>query len=83
MVSTFRYWSFKSLDFGRPHSYRVALPIAAMILVLAFYPEAFLPVMASAYALSGPLIWLAHRIGIGRPPTPPTDPPQPPHPTPA
>ena len=58
MVSTFRYWSFKSLDFRRPHSYRVALPLAAMILLLAFYPEAFLPVMALAYALSGPTLWL-------------------------
>ncbi len=47
MVSTFRYWSFKSLDLARPRSYRIALPIAAVILLLAFYPEAFLPVVAS------------------------------------
>jgi CDP-diacylglycerol---serine O-phosphatidyltransferase len=74
MVSTFRYWSFKSLDFRRPHSYRVALPLAAMVVLLAFYPEAFLPVMASAYALSGPLIWLVNRAGFGRPaPPPPPD----------
>jgi CDP-diacylglycerol--serine O-phosphatidyltransferase len=62
MVSTFRYWSFKSLDLARPRSYRTALPIAAAILLLAFYPEAFLPVVASLYALSGPLGWLAGRI---------------------
>jgi phosphatidylserine synthase len=49
----------KSLDFRQPHSYRMALPLAAMILLLAFYPEAFLPVMALAYALSGPVLWLA------------------------
>jgi CDP-diacylglycerol--serine O-phosphatidyltransferase len=66
MVSTFRYWSFKALDLRQPHSYRMALPLAAMILLLAFYPEAFLPVMASAYALSGPVLWLANRAGIGR-----------------
>lgn len=71
MVSTFRYWSFKSLDFRQPHSYRMALPLAAMILVLALYPEAFLPVMAMAYALSGPILWLANRAGIGRVPSPP------------
>jgi len=71
MVSTFRYWSFKSLDFRRPRSYRAALPLAAMILLLAFYPEAFLPVMALAYVLSGPLLWLANRVGLGRPSGPP------------
>lgn len=71
MVSTFRYSSFKSLDFRRPHSYRVALPLAAMILLLAFYPEAFLPVMASAYALSGPVLWLLNRAGVGRSSAPP------------
>lgn len=71
MVSTFRYWSFKSLDFRQPHSYRMALPLAAMILLLAFYPEAFLPVMAGAYALSGPALWLANRAGFGRPSPPP------------
>lgn len=74
MVSTFRYWSFKSLDFRRPHSYRMALPLAAIILLLAFYPEAFLPVMAMAYALSGPVLWLANRAGLGRPSAPPPAP---------
>ena len=73
MVSTFRYWSFKSLDFRQPHSYRMALPLAAMILLLAFYPEAFLPVMAIAYALSGPALWLAGRAGFGRPAAPPPE----------
>ena len=71
MVSTFRYWSFKSVDFRRPHSYRVALPLAAMILLLAFYPEAFLPVMALAYALSGPTYWLLNRVRFGRAEPPP------------
>ena len=71
MVSTFRYWSFKSLDFRRPHSYRMALPLAAVILLLAFYPEAFLPVMAMAYAISGPILWLASRAGFGRTSVPP------------
>jgi len=62
MVSTFRYWSFKNLDLRRPRSYRVALPIAALVLLFAFYPEAFLPVVATAYALSGPVGWLAGRL---------------------
>lgn len=73
MVSTFRYWSFKSLDLRRPRSYRVALPIAALILLLAFYPEAFLPVVAIAYALTGPAGWLFGRLtrrGSQGPPAP-------------
>ena len=73
MVSTFRYWSFKSLDFRRPHSYRIALPLAGMLLLLAFYPEAFLPVMALAYAISGPVLWLLNRAGFGRPSPPPAE----------
>lgn len=71
MVSTFRYWSFKALDFWQPRSYRMALPLAAVILLLAFYPEAFLPVMAMAYVLSGPVLWLANRAGLGRSTGPP------------
>lgn len=62
MVSTFRYWSLKGLDLSRPRSYRTALPIAAAILLLAFYPEAFLPVVATLYALSGPAAWVVGRI---------------------
>jgi CDP-diacylglycerol--serine O-phosphatidyltransferase len=61
MVSTFRYWSFKSLDLARPRSYRVALPIAAAALLLALRPKAFLPVIAIVYALSGPFGWLVGR----------------------
>lgn len=62
MVSTFRYWSFKRIDLGRRRSYRVALPIAGLILLLAFYPEAFLPVVTMVYALSGPAGWLIGRV---------------------
>jgi CDP-diacylglycerol--serine O-phosphatidyltransferase len=67
MVSTFRYWSLKSLHLRERRSYRVALPLAAILLVLAFWPELFLPGIAVAYALSGPLLWLVGRLaGRGR-----------------
>ena len=36
MVSTFRFWSLKAVDFRRRRSYRVALPLAAMVVLLAF-----------------------------------------------
>jgi CDP-diacylglycerol--serine O-phosphatidyltransferase len=66
MVSTFRYWSLKALDLRKPFSYRVALPLAAIVLLLAFYPEAFLPAIAGIYAASGPLLWLIGRLRPGR-----------------
>lgn len=71
MVSTFRYWSLKSLDLRRPFSYRVALPLAAIALLLAFYPEAFLPAMAATYVAAGPLLWLVGRFRSSRGPVSP------------
>ncbi len=62
MVSTFRYWSGKAIDLRRPRSYRVALPIAALLVLLALEPAAFLPVVAVLYAASGPLHWLWNRL---------------------
>ncbi|MGE0639065.1 MAG: CDP-diacylglycerol--serine O-phosphatidyltransferase [Thermoanaerobaculia bacterium] len=69
MVSTFRYWSFKSIDLRKPRSYRVALPIAACVVVLAFYPEAFLPALSTVYAASGPVQWLVGRLRSPRDPS--------------
>jgi len=66
MVSTFRYWSLKALDFRRPRSYRMALPIAAIVLVLAFWPELFFPGFTVAYAASGPLGWLLGKLAPKR-----------------
>jgi len=63
MVSTFRFWSLKALDFRQRRSYRMALPLAAVVLVLAFWPSFFFPGFATAYAFSGPLGWLLGRMG--------------------
>lgn len=67
MVSTFRFWSGKSVDLKRPHSYRVALPIAAALALLALEPAAFLPVVTVLYAASGPLLWLWSRFATRTP----------------
>jgi CDP-diacylglycerol--serine O-phosphatidyltransferase len=75
MVSTFRYWSLKALDLRKPFSYRVALPLAAIVLVLAYYPEAFLPALAIVFSASGPLHWAIGRLRHGRAGAPPTVPP--------
>lgn len=58
MVSTFRYWSFKELDPKRRWSFRVALPIAALLLLVLLHPAAFFLTVSLAYATSGPLLWL-------------------------
>lgn len=58
MVSSFRYYSFKELDPRRRWSFRIALPIAAVLLLLALHPAGFFLVVSGTYALSGPLLWL-------------------------
>jgi CDP-diacylglycerol---serine O-phosphatidyltransferase len=55
MVSTFRYRSFKQFDLRRRWSYRAFVPIAAIVLVVAFRPRAFFLAIAMAYTLSSPL----------------------------
>lgn len=66
MVSTFRYRSVKGLDPRRRVSYRVAVPIAAIILVLYYAPYAFFATFAMLYAASGPALWLWGRLRHGR-----------------
>ena len=55
MVSTFRYWSFKELDPRRRWSFRIALPITVVVLLLVLNPPAFFLTVSGIYALSGPL----------------------------
>jgi CDP-diacylglycerol--serine O-phosphatidyltransferase len=62
MVSTFRYRSVKGADPRQRMSYRVAVPIAAILLVLYYAPYAFFLTFAVLYALSGPAVWLWGRI---------------------
>ena len=77
MVSTFRYRSVKGLDPRRRVSYRVAVPIAAILLVLYYAPYAFFATFAMIFAASGPALWLWGRLRQGRTaePTEPTPPP--------
>lgn len=62
MVSTFRYPSLKRVDLRQRLSYRAALVMATVVLVLVYYPEAFLPGMAFCYALLGPIGWILGRL---------------------
>ena len=58
MVSTFRYYSFKELDPRRRWSFRVALPVAAVLLLILLNPAWFFLTVSVAYAVSGPVLWL-------------------------
>jgi CDP-diacylglycerol--serine O-phosphatidyltransferase len=62
MVSTFRYPSFKKVDLRQPWSYRWVLPIAAVVLVVAWRPSAILLAISAAYALAGPAGWITGRV---------------------
>jgi CDP-diacylglycerol--serine O-phosphatidyltransferase len=62
MVSTFRYVSFKKLDLRQRWSYRVALPLAAVVVVVFTLPQATFLVIAVLYALSAPASFLVSRL---------------------
>jgi len=62
MVSTFRYPSGKQIDLRRALSYRVVLPIAAVLLLLAYEPKAFLVSAVALYTASGPLLWVRGKL---------------------
>ena len=65
MVSTFRYPSFKKIDLRQRWSYRAALGMVAVVLVLVYHPLTFVLLAAWTYAVSGPALWLWGRL-MGR-----------------
>jgi CDP-diacylglycerol--serine O-phosphatidyltransferase len=54
MVSTFRYWSFKEVDFARRHRVGVLLLVVLGVLIVATAPQFFLFTLFGLYVLSGP-----------------------------
>jgi CDP-diacylglycerol--serine O-phosphatidyltransferase len=62
MVSTFRYRSFKTVDLSRKRSYRMAIPLAAVVLVVIYMPRATFLAIAILYTLSAPLTAIFHRL---------------------
>lgn len=61
-VSTFRYWSPKQIDLRKRWSYRAALPLALILLVVVLEPKAVFLVLGVVYSLSGPVMWLGGRL---------------------
>jgi CDP-diacylglycerol---serine O-phosphatidyltransferase len=66
MVSTFRYWSFKEVDFARRRPVETLLVVVLSVMVVATMHEVFLFLVFGGYALSGPV----RRVVVGRPPAP-------------
>ena len=62
MVSTFRYASFKKVDLKERQSYRLALPLAALLVLVAYNPPVFLMSAAIIYTLSGPTGYLIRLV---------------------
>ena len=67
MVSTFRYWSFKEIDFARRRPVGLLLLVVLGVLIVATHPQWFLLALFSAYLLSGPTrpLWARRReVGV-------------------
>jgi CDP-diacylglycerol--serine O-phosphatidyltransferase len=66
MVSTFRYWSFKEIDFARRRPLQTLLVVVLGVMIVATNHEIFPFLLFTGYAISGP----AYRLWSGRAPTP-------------
>src|SRR3989454_8456673 len=63
MVSTFRYWSFKEVDFVRRRPVQSLLVVVLSIMIVATKHDVFLFALFTGYAVSGPV----RRLIVGRP----------------
>ncbi len=63
MVSTFRYYSFKEVDFARRRPAQVLVLVVLGVLIVATHPQWFLFILFSLYLLSGPTrpVWARRR----------------------
>jgi len=69
MVSTFRYWSFKEVDFVRRRPVQTLLVVVLAVMIVATWHEMFLFLLFTGYALSGPM----RRLFVGRAMTVPAE----------
>lgn len=58
MVSNLRYYSFKSINFGRRVSFAYLLLVPLIIALISIHPPLVLFLLFLGYALSGPALWL-------------------------
>jgi CDP-diacylglycerol---serine O-phosphatidyltransferase len=71
MVSTWRFYSFKDIDFRSQHPFRLILLIAGFIYALIAFSHIVLFVLAIVYMLSGVLARLSYTLRRPSPPQPP------------
>jgi len=71
MVSTWRFYSFKDIDFRSRRPFRVVIFVAALIASIYFYSNYSLFFIAMAYMLSGVLARLFYILRRRGTPTPP------------
>ena len=66
MVTTFRYYSFKEVDFARRRPTGVLLLVVLAVLIVATHPQWVLFLLFSTYVLSGPTrpLWARRREGV-------------------
>ena len=60
MVSSWRFWSGKEIDFNDPHPIRLVAVMSTVVVLLLMYPEKMLMVIALGYLVSGVLARLAY-----------------------
>jgi CDP-diacylglycerol--serine O-phosphatidyltransferase len=70
MVSTIRFRSFKSINFGYTHSYLNIILVAGLIALVATAPQITLLILAYGYLLSG---FIGMALTRHRPPTEPAE----------
>ncbi len=64
MVSTFRYWSFKEVEWARRRPIQTLLIVVLAVMIVATKHEVFLFLVFAGYALSGPV----RRLIVGQTP---------------
>lgn len=62
MISTFRYPSLKRVNLRRRWSYRSAVGMSVVLLVLTLRPQLFFQLLAAFFAVFGPAAWLGRRL---------------------
>lgn len=62
MVSTWRYYSFKELDFRRKRKFVVVIGVGTVVGLIWFYSHAFLLLFATGYLMSGILAKLSQAL---------------------
>lgn len=70
MVSTWRFYSFKDIDFRTPHPFRLVIIIAAVVVCIVVASQITLFVIAMGYMLSGIIMGMGFFIRRRRHPQP-------------